>query len=126
MPRGDYTSKLTTGEILTLIREGRYHVDLDLGEVTSGRTQKRLFTYTGSARSKTPYVSLYKSPKFISIPVSRLIWIAATEEEIPEGFQIHHLNKDDNDNRWENLVALHSKDHFKFHTNGHSEEEVPF
>lgn len=37
--------------------------------------------------------------------------------EIPQGYHIHHINHDHNDNRIENLMMLSNSDHKKIHGN---------
>lgn len=127
MPRKEYNQRLTDEEVIALVNEGKYQVDVDLGEVR-GRSGKLLFTYHGSKRSTTPYVRLYHQPKMRSLPVSRLVWMVATQSQIPDGFDVHHEDRNDTNNRFGNLFCLHTLDHSKKHANGQpeSEEEVPF
>lgn len=116
MPRKEYNQRLTDEELIGLVASGKYSVDIDLGEVR-GRNGQLLFTYCGSNRSTTPYVRLYDQPKYRTLPVSRLVWIIATQSPIPQGFDIHHEDLDDKNNQFENLFALHTLDHSKKHNN---------
>ena len=35
--------------------------------------------------------------------------------KIPKGFHIHHIDGDKTNNKKSNLLAIHSKDHYKMH-----------
>lgn len=43
---------------------------------------------------------------------------------IPEGFQIHHINRNKMDNRPENLRIISFYDHIQLHKNGYLEKEI--
>jgi len=45
------------------------------------------------------------------IPEHIKVWKEAHGREVPQGWQVHHINGDKEDNRKENLIALRSKDH---------------
>jgi len=125
MPHKRYTTKLTDEEILELFQEGgSYTADIEEGIVYSNKTGQPLFTFMGSERSTAPYVRLYKNPAMRAIAVSRIIWIVATQRAIPEGFQIHHRDRDPENNCFENLLALSDLDHDKVHRE--AVEEIPF
>jgi hypothetical protein len=47
--------------------------------------------------------------------VHRLVYCHMTGAPVPAGFDVHHLNGDRFDNRWENLIALSRRDHEKLH-----------
>lgn len=46
---------------------------------------------------------------------SRMVYMAGSGFEIPRGFEVHHLNEDRYDDRWNNLVMLTEADHRKIH-----------
>jgi hypothetical protein len=67
-------------------------------------------------------VRLYWKSKRRYIEFHRLVWMARTLSSIPTGWEIHHRNGDQEDNRWENLYCLHPEDHKKLHrVNEHAE-----
>lgn len=48
--------------------------------------------------------------------ISNVIWLAWNNaDEIPCGFEVHHINKNINDNRIANLTLLDKKSHLKLH-----------
>lgn len=51
----------------------------------------------------------------------RLVWILANGN-IPDGFEVHHINGIKTDNRIENLVILSKSDHAKRHTGNYDSE----
>lgn len=130
MPRKGYTKKLSDEDIIRLVAKGRYNIDIESGIITSGRTEKEIFTYS-SERSPNLWVRLYAAPAYRALPVARLVWIVATGTPLPDGWEIHHIDLDPLFNGFENLLALHPKDHNKFHNGiiGGSkveEDDVPF
>jgi len=131
MPRGNYTGKLTHLEIIELFHQGKYSCDLETGDVFSGKTGKKLFMFIGNDEGML-WTRLYASPKMRSLTVSHIIWIIGNQIAIPEGFQIHHRNVQNTDNRYENLFALFHLDHKKLHNNEDliarfdGDDEIPF
>lgn len=57
--------------------------------------------------------------------IHRLIWFVVNGE-IPEGYNIHHINHTPDDNRIENLELISQFEHFSMHHKGikHSKEQV--
>jgi hypothetical protein len=51
----------------------------------------------------------------IPVPEHQYIWIKNTNQGIPKGYCIHHINKITDDNRIENLVMLLGSVHIKNH-----------
>jgi len=50
-----------------------------------------------------------------------------TREVIQLGWQIHHVDEDKQNNRFENLMCVHPLDHYKLHRDVEvAEDEVPF
>lgn len=133
MPATRYLSndRLTDRAIIEAVVEGRYLVDLETGEVKSGRTNKPLFTYA-SERSPNLWVRVYVGGKMRALPVARFVWIVGTDSELPDGWEVHHVDLDPLNNSFNNLLALHPKDHDRFHINtqqrlmANPASEVPF
>ena len=62
----------------------------------------------------------------ISINVSHLVWMNRTEQIIPDGWEIHHLGGNCENNLFENLVCVHPQDHLKLHGQFSEFDEDPF
>ena len=127
MPHNHYKGKLTHREIIKLVDTGVYIVDIYKGTVSSGKTEKELFTFPGNTEGYA-WVRVYNAPKMRSIAVSNLVWIKGARATIPKNFEIHHRDLDITNNAYYNLFALHKDDHAKLHGRNLIEEfeEVPF
>lgn len=106
-----YKQLLTQKQIVRLLKLGCYRVEED-GTVTGPRGV--VTPFEGNERCDL-FVRLYNNGRRKTIAVVRLIWLANTLTPIPPHFEVHHLNLDRADNRWDNLVLLHEKDHRKIH-----------
>ena len=62
----------------------------------------------------------------ISAHVSHLVWMNRTEQIIPDGWEIHHLDGNCENNLFENLVCVHPQDHLKLHGQFSEFDEDPF
>lgn len=111
-----------------LLSGSTYQVDLEEGEVYSGKTGKPLFRYYGeptppdllddSFKTESnlhPWVRIYVNGNYMPLPLSHVIWMTGNRRVVPRGFHIHHRNINPNDNRFINLYALSDKDHRKLH-----------
>lgn len=128
-----YSKRLTDRDVLQLLRDGVYYVDIEHGVALS---QKMRPLATEQSRTRKGgelalFVRMYFDNCFIrKIALARLVWIAATKRTIPKGFQVHHRDTDFRNNRWQNLFCLYKLDHRKLHDgedliskNGQTEEE---
>jgi hypothetical protein len=119
-----YVDRLSDRTILDLIRSGKYRVSSDTGEVFGRFKDKPLTPYSKPCGHR--FIRIYHAGKSKKITaVARVIWMACTGKTIPEGFEIHHLNNDNTDDSWKNLVCVHKEDHKKLHAHDKS-EPVPF
>jgi len=47
--------------------------------------------------------------------VHRLVWISANNQEIPKGYQVHHIDGNKRNNNPDNLILLSEREHKKLH-----------
>jgi len=111
---------LTQRDILKLLRDGVYSVNIDTGTVY-GRNGKELKPLPLDEYYYA--VRLYDKPACKSIAIQRLVWMAGTMNVIPNNFEIHHLDCDSTNNVFSNLLCVHKIDHKKLHTDS---EDIPF
>lgn len=128
MPRPEYKKRLSDDEVLELVRSGRYRVDLRRGRVFSELTGKRLHETRGGRCKRYRYVRLFDSnERTRMIPVAHMVWIVGNERPLPEGFEVHHWDRNPAHNWWTNVYALSLADHRKIKRRQEAEaEEVPF
>lgn len=124
MPRKEYNKRLTNLDILELFENGSYWVDLSEGVVYSQRIRAAVFVYEGNAEGHL-FTRLYSQPKHRSLPVSHVVWMFGTRESLPAKWEIHHRDKDVQNNSFNNLVAVHPIDHRKLHAD-EPVEDIPF
>lgn len=124
MPRKEYNKRLTNLDILELFENGSYWVDLNEGVVYSQRIRAAVFVYEGNAEGHL-FTRLYSQPKHRSLPVSHVVWMFGTRESLPAKWEIHHRDKDVQNNSFNNLVAVHPIDHRKLHAD-EPVEDIPF
>lgn len=121
MRRKGYTDKFTRAEVIELFNSGKYRVCLESGRVYH-KSGRELYTYTNE-KTDHPWVRLFKRPKYVTICISHVVWMVATQTVLPGGWQVHHRDADPTNNAFSNLMALHPMDHSKLHADL---EEAPF
>lgn len=105
--------------LVELIISGDLTCELDVPEVVLvfGRTVKAYRIgndnrHRGDARKRWAF-SMRIQGQRRTIVRAKLVWMIGARQEVPAGFEIHHLNGDNQDDRWENLVAVMADDHRK-------------
>jgi hypothetical protein len=107
-------SKMTQKELLEIIQLGIVSVDLQTGNVIKNGHILKNFCFPGKNFDR-PLVRIYHCAKLIRILVHQIVWIAGTGREIPPGFEIHHMDEDPTNNKFENLICVSRADHMKLH-----------
>ena len=107
-----------------MLREKKYVVDTDTGEVHNKHGKKLTPFYSNhKSSSDHQFVYLFRNGnERRGIAVHRLCWMAATDSLIPSGWEIHHRDQNPLNNSWFNLLCLHPEDHKKVHAT----KDVPF
>jgi hypothetical protein len=123
--------KLSDHDILELVKNGRYRVDLDEGIIYSGTTHKPLYIRDGGRNGTYPRVWVWYKQSRRNVSVARMVWLAGSRRAVPEGFEIHHRDKDATHNWWDNLFCLFELDHRKLHNGAklvddEEQSETPF
>lgn len=122
---GPAADPITEARILDAILAGVVTVDTEAGTVSArGRELKTFSNRTDRRR----FVRLHLDGKRRGIAVARVVWMAATGQLIPDGFEIHHDDKDPGNDAWGNLLCLHTLDHRKMHgqVDTAGDDVVPF
>lgn len=117
-------------QVLHWFQEGIYTLQEDQVYKGDKRLTQRLNTRRGSERGDAR-VDLWHNNWRRSCHVSTLVWMVNTGRVIPDGFEIHHLDENPENNSFPNLVAVHSLDHLKLHgqapaDDGGFDEDIPF
>lgn len=115
--------RVTEEAILDAIRDGTFAVNLDTGAVSSRGRVLRPFSNRTDRRQ---FVRLHLAGRRRGIAVARLVWMAATLQLIPEGWEVHHQDENPGNDAWGNLLALHPLDHRKKHGQAATDDDVPF
>ena len=104
-----------------------YVVGLHNGEVYRNRRGKLSPVFRFPANEEAHfYVRLYHHNKSKAMAIHRLVWMVGTGSCIPEGWEVHHRNKNTQDNWFTNLFCLHPVDHRKLHAGDLIEDPTPF
>lgn len=112
--------------ILELLRLGHLEVDLVTAEV-SFLGERIKPGHTGSYK-KRPRIEFKYRGQRRTILRSRLVYLAGTRRLIPITHEIHHLDEDNTNDAFANLICLSVDDHVKLHAHPFSsqEEDIPF
>jgi hypothetical protein len=110
-------------ELLELVLTGPYNVCIQTGVITNGGGLP-LNPYPN--KEGHLFVRMYYNGKRKTSAVHRLVWRAATGCVIPKEYEVHHIDGDVNNNRFNNLLCLHRLDHRKLHSPNDTEDDVPF
>jgi len=123
-PRGaPKLRRLDYDEVLALLSAKTYRVCLASAEVTGpkGRVIKPFF------RDGRGFVRLYGFGGVKVLPRARLVWMSATGQSPPAGFEVHHDDEDCQNDAWGNLICLHRLDHRKQHARKAGDpDDIPF
>ena len=115
-----YRRILTDLELVGLCQSGQLVV-CDRNNEVRRLTPTGLRSIKVEARQNTSHsrpslrVRIYYGGARRYLEFQRLVWLARAGQPIPDGWEIHHRNADQTDNRWENLFCLHPADHKKLH-----------
>lgn len=116
---------ITDERIIELIDEGLIEVDLDTAEVVVRGVALKPQLIGGDRRQpehKRWTYGLRFDGQRRTIVRSKLVYLAGARIPIPQGFEIHHLDEDKNNDGWSNLIMVTMADHRKIH----NQEEIPF
>jgi hypothetical protein len=127
------STKLTNTEVIRLFHLGIYEADLEAGVIKKNgrpiytfidaREHRNQLRKTGTAPPSYLWCRLYYKGRKRNISVAQAVWMAGSGVPIPNGFEIHHRDKDVQNNSWHNLFCLLDRDHDKLHNSSLLEEE---
>lgn len=97
-----------------------WDIDIENGEIYSLRLKKNI-----SAISKDGYVKVYPQKGYKHCNIHQYIWMCANGCDIPEGYDIHHIDGNKQNNSIYNLELVEHKKHMSEHKIGkHYTEET--
>ena len=124
-----YPDRLSDDEVLELLRNEIYKVDLDTGDIT-GPSGRKLSPGGSGRQREYGRVCLYSGGAKRRMPWHQLVWMAGTDSVVPTNFTVHHCDLDPSHNAFSNLLCLHTVDHKKVHDGVtlmlDESDEVPF
>lgn len=108
---------LPDSAILDLIRSGELVVDHVLATCSRNRKHKVATIVGRDDRNGTRYRYELRVCGYNKRTISRarLVYMAATDALIPEGFEVHHLDGDRYNDAFSNLICVSKVDHLKLH-----------
>lgn len=115
-----YSELLSDEELIQLLQTGRLVVR-EQDNAALRLTKAGLRPIKVEARQNKSHtrpslrVRIYYANKRRYLEYQRLVWLSRSGCPIPAGWEIHHRNADQLDNRWQNLFCLHPEDHKKLH-----------
>lgn len=114
---------MTDADVLALLKCGAYRVDVHTGEVFTRGGAPACIDHSGKRQLRASVILQAPGGKRRKIAVGKLVWMAATGTTIPDGWHVHHVNENRFDNRFANLMCVHTLDHAKLHAA--SEAPIP-
>lgn len=107
---------ITDDELLELLVCGILEVDIKTAEVKCrGKLLKPTIVGTAEVNGTRYRLSIRSEGRKRSIVRSRLVYMAATLQVIPEGYELHHVDGDRYHDSFHNLVLITIEDHLKLH-----------
>lgn len=125
-------TKLTNTEVIRLFHLGIYEADLEAGVIK--KNGRPIYTFIDAREHRKGlrqgkqvpptylWCRLYYRGRKRNISVAQAIWMAGSGTPIPNGFEIHHRDKNVQNNAWSNLYCLYELDHDKLHSRDLIEE----
>lgn len=110
--------RLSDGQVLALLKSGRYRVDVADGAVYGRRGRVKPFLTEGRL-----FVRLYSGDHARVIALAKLVWMAGSGRKVPRGWEVHHRDEDRGNDSWDNLICLFKLDHRKLHR---GDDFIPF
>lgn len=119
---------LTEADVIEALHAGLYRVCPDTATVTGPRGWPVKAWVKEERGGRRRFVRLHINGRRRGISLARLVWISVVGVPVPEGFEIHHEDRNPLNDAWGNLICLHSLDHHKQHygERAETEEPVPF
>ena len=107
-----------------MLHAGFIEVDLDTSEVwIDGKLQNPTIMGNDKVNGTRHRIEIWYGGRRRTIVLSRLIYLAATRQPIPQQHEIHHIDGNRKNDVWSNLICLSIADHQKMHNNS---ADVPF
>jgi hypothetical protein len=117
--------KLSHEAILARIADGSLVVDVDearVYRVGRGGELQELKQYPRGRCGRYRGVCIYSGGSRIKIAVHKLVWLADSGEPIPDGYEVHHEDRDPSNNRISNLDLQTKAEHLATHDKGYPDE----
>jgi hypothetical protein len=125
--------KLPLDCVLAFLKAGEYTVDPATGTVF-GRRGRPLRGFDFTKKKDGPVYTFVRIYGFYegryrvrTVPRSHVVWVSQTGCLVPDGWEVHHRDRDTQNDAWLNLICLHPLDHKKLHAADESDDgEIPF
>ena len=120
---------ITDDKILMMLNTGWIEVDLETSDVYClGEIKSPSIVGNDSVNGTRYRLEFRLNGAKRTILMSRLVYMAGTRSVIPSGHEIHHLDGDRYNDKFENLICVSVQDHLKIHRfqKPKTEEEIPF
>ena len=115
---------VTKQEVLDWLQEGAFTISDGEVYTLAGRKLVQRENKRKRCDHGDPRVDLVCDGRRKSMHVSQLVWMWHTNAVIPDGWEVHHMDEDPNNNDFDNLLCLHPIDHAKMHPG--KQEPTPF